>query len=103
MSAILRRLYRIGPVLLLPIASVNLLAAVISSPGWHENWWWIGPFCTLVTLLMLWHIALIATEAPARRRWRYALYAIANIPGFFIVAWVIVFPVGRIFGYPFAL
>jgi hypothetical protein len=78
-----RRLFRLGPVVLLPF--VILWAAACNRIGMGESYeWWRGyPMYAAIALAALWHLALLVLE---KHRLDYLMNAIAHFPIFLLVA-----------------
>jgi hypothetical protein len=71
------RVFRIGPVLLLPF--IILWGQACNRIGADENydWWRSYPIYAAAASAAIWHLALVVTEG---QRLHYTLYAVAHLP-----------------------
>jgi hypothetical protein len=81
----LTKVFRIGPVLLLP--PMISWAAVCFNIGSSEayDWWRSYPIFGAVVIAALWHLFLIGME---RNRFDYMAYALVHLPVFIYVAFI---------------
>jgi hypothetical protein len=78
-----RKLFRLGPVLLVPPTVIWAVACNGIGSEEANDWWRIYPFIGAFALAALWHLALVIRET---ERLRYTGYAIWHLPLFFITA-----------------
>jgi hypothetical protein len=84
---VLTRIFRIGPVLLLPL--IILWGQVCYQTGTYKahqqhDWWRSYPIYAAFAGAAIWHRALVVTE----EKWRlhYIIYAIAHLPILFLTS-----------------
>jgi hypothetical protein len=81
----LTKVFRIGPVLLLPI--VYLWGKVCNQIGSDEayDWWRVYPFAVMLVVALIWHLALIVV---GKDKLDYSMYALGHFPIFLLVSFL---------------
>jgi hypothetical protein len=78
-----RRLFRVGPVILVPPMIIWAVACNGIDSEEAGDWWRIYPFVGTFALAALWHVALVILD---KERLRYVGYAICHLPLLYVAA-----------------
>jgi hypothetical protein len=77
----MRKLFRVGPVLMLVPTLLWAIAWYLILNGEDESWYIRWPLVGFLALVLVWHVALLIFE---KRRLAYLAYALAHIPVFLV-------------------
>ncbi len=78
----LRKIFRIGPVLLIPVILGWVEICNLVIPGEREDWWQIYPLLAAYFAGVIWHAALFAVETA---RLAYFVYAVVHLPPLWVI------------------